>query len=113
MKKSILILSILSLLMNFSCKKSTDGNKNILVAERTYRYIAEDNSSALVTFTNSDKGNIISIRSNNKTITLPQKDSDGEITVYENDGIEVKSEENRITITQGNIVISLRKAKGE
>ena len=145
MKKSVLILSVLSMLMNFSCKKSTDGNKNILmnesveetitnengktdssysaqktvkngnteIREKTFRYVAEDGSSALVTFTETDKGNSIGIRSNNKTITLPQKDSDGKTTVYENDDIEAKSEENRVTITQGNNVIELKKAKGE
>lgn len=145
MKKSVLILSVLSMLMNFSCKKSADGNKNILmnesveetitnengktdssysaqktvknsnteIREKTFRYVAEDGSSALVTFTETDKGNSIGIRSNNKTITLPQKDSDGKTTVYENDDIEAKSEENRVTITQGNNVIELKKAKGE
>lgn len=79
--------------------------------EVTERYVAEDGSSALVTFRNSDQGNSISIRSNNKTIALPQKDSDGNATVYENQDIVVKSENDMVTITQGNNVISLKKAR--
>lgn len=92
--------------------KPIESDKSNL-PEYTQRYVAEDGSSALVTFKKSDDGNTISIRSNNKTITIPQKDSDGTATVYENDGIVIKSEDNVITITQGNNVISLKKARGE
>ncbi len=118
MKKFLLIIVILSLSVIFGCKKSANGNKGVVVKEittkeKTFRYVAEDGSSALVTFIETDKGNAISIRSNNKTITLDQKDSDGNMTVYGNEDIEVRSEGNNVTITQGNNVIELRKAKGE
>ncbi len=127
------------------CKKSTDGNKNVIVEEKvektvtddngktdstfsaektvkdgnlvesehTERYVADDGSSALVTFKNSDKGNSISIRSNNKTIVAAQKDSDGKTQVYHNQDIEIKSENDKVTITQGNNVIELKKARGQ
>ncbi len=127
------------------CKKSTDGNKNVIVEEKvektvtddngktdstfsaektvkdgnlvesehTERYVADDGSSALVTFKNSDKGNSISIRSNNKTIVAAQKDSDGKTHVYHNQDIEIKSENDKVTITQGNNMIELKKARGQ
>ncbi len=81
--------------------------------EYTYRYVAEDGSSANVTFTNSDAGNYVSIRSNNKTIRVKQKEAWAKGAIYEENGVEVKSEGDNITITQGNNVIELRKAKGQ
>lgn len=81
--------------------------------ELTQRYVAEDGSSALVTFKNSDKENSISIRSNNKTITVPQKEKTANGAIYSGNDIEVKSEGDNVTITQGNAVIELRKAKGQ
>ena len=82
-------------------------------SEHTERYVADDGSSALVTFKNSDKGNSISIRSNNKTIVAAQKDSDGKTHVYHNQDIEIKSENDKVTITQGNNMIELKKARGQ
>ena len=145
MKNPILILSSVLLLSAFSCKKSTDGNKSVIVQENveqtvtndngktdstytasktettdgaetqevTERYVAEDGSSALVTFKNSDKEHTISIRSNNKTIVLPQKEAWAKGGIYADHDIEVKSEGDNITITQGNAVISLKKARGQ
>lgn len=145
MKKFFLSAAALLLITAISCKKSTDGNKNVIVEEKventvtddngktdstysaektvkngnsvvsehTDRYVAEDGSSALVTFINSDKGNSISIRSNNKTIVAEQKDSDGNTHVYHNQDIEIKSENDKVTITQGNNVIELKKARGQ
>ena len=145
MKKSVLIISSVAFLAIFSCKKSTDGNKNVIVEENvtenvsnnngkvdstysvektvkngdsqfqeyTYRYVADDGSSALVTFKNSDEENTISIKSNNKTITLPQKEAWAKGAIYSDGEIEVKSENDSVIITQGNAVIGLRKAKGQ
>lgn len=145
MKKSVLIISSVAFLAIFSCKKSTDGNKNVIVEENvsenvsnnngkvdstyaaektvkngdsqvqeyTYRYVADDGSSALVTFKNSDKENTISIKSNNKTITLPQKEAWAKGAIYSDGEIELKSENDSVIITQGNAVIGLRKAKGQ
>ena len=81
--------------------------------EHTYRYVAEDGSSANVTFTNSNDGNFISIKSNKKTIKVKQKEAWAKGAIYEENGIEVKSEGDNITITQGNNLIELRKAKGQ
>lgn len=136
MKNPGYILAIALLFISMSCNKSTDGNKGVIIAEKgktdqvssaskeinggenanneyTHRYVAEDGSSALVTFKNSKEGNTISVMSNKKTITIPQKDSDGTVTVYEKDGIIIKSENNLVTISQGNNVISLKKARGQ
>ena len=133
------------LLTTFSCKKSTDGNKSVMVEENvtenvsnengkvdstyssekivkdgnsqsqevTERYVADDGTSALVTFKNSDKEKTISIRSNNRTITVPQKETSANGATYSDGNIEVKSEGDNVTITQGNAVISLKKAKGQ
>lgn len=118
MKNTFVILFAALFLTTTSCKKSTDGNKNVVAGtesaaadQKTVRYVAEDGSSALITF-NKD-GNSISVRSNGRTITVPQSQVQQNTTVYSGNGIEVKSEGDNITITQNNAVISLKKAKGE
>lgn len=88
-------------------------NGDLKIEEKTYRYVAEDGSNANITFTNSLSGNYISIRSNNKTIQVKQKKTDEKAALYEENGIQVKSEGDIITITQGNNVIELKKAKGQ
>ncbi|UOE40681.1 hypothetical protein MTP09_12345 [Chryseobacterium suipulveris] len=145
MKNPVLVLSSVLLLSAFSCKKSSDGNKSIIVEENvektvsndngkidstftdaktektadtqvqeiTERYVGTDGTSALVTFKNSDKEHTISIRSNNKTIVLPQKEAWAKGGIYADHDIEVKSEGDNITITQGNNVIELKKARGQ
>ena len=64
-------------------------------------------------YENSDKENTISIKSNNKTITLPQKEAWAKGAIYSDGEIEVKSENDSVIITQGSAVIGLRKAKGQ
>ena len=83
------------------------------VQEHSYRYVAEDGSNAHVTFTNSDAGNYISITSNKKTIKVKQKEAWAKGAIYEENGIEVKSEGDNITITQDGNVIELKKAGGQ
>lgn len=129
MKKSAIILGAATLIL-FSCKKES-GNTGILKADSTttttstansegeqtqeysYRYVAEDGSSAKVTFVNSDKEKYITIFSNGKTIRAEQSEASAKNAVYKNQDVEIVSEGDNITITQGNNVIELRKAKGE
>ena len=142
MKKIIYSASAIALLTSYSCNKSTEGNKNVVVEETsdiqvenkngtvdttvsiqktendggkikteyTDRYVAEDGSSALVTFKNNDKENTISIRSNNKTISAPRKGQKGE-GVYGNYDFEIVAKNDSVIITQGNNVIALKKAR--
>ena len=142
MKNSVFIASAVILFTIVGCKKSTEGNKSIIVedsaltsktdesvktdsvavvtesengvkkGEYTDRYVAEDGSSALVTFKNSDKENTISVRSNNKTISAPRKADKGE-GVYGNYDFEIVSKNDSVIITQGNNIISLKKARGQ
>ena len=142
MKNSVFIASAVILFTIVGCKKSTEGNKSIIVedsaltsktdesvktdsvavvtesesgvkkGEYTDRYVAEDGSSALVTFKNSDKENTISVRSNNKTISAPRKTDKGE-GVYGNYDFEIVSKNDSVIITQGNNIISLKKARGQ
>ena len=142
MKKSVFIASAVILFTIVGCKKSTEGNKSIIVedsavtskteepvktdsvavvsesesgvkkGEYTDRYVAEDGSSALVTFKNSDKENTISVRSNNKTISAPRKADKGE-GVYGNYDFEIVSRNDSVIITQGNNIIGLKKARGQ
>ena len=142
MKNSVFIASAVILFTIVGCKKSTEGNKSIIVedsaltsktdesvkndgvaaltetggevkaGEYTDRYVAEDGSSALVTFKNSDKENAISVRSNNKTISAPRKADKGE-GVYGNYDFEIVSKNDSVIITQGNNIISLKKARGQ
>ncbi len=84
------------------------------VQEHTYRYVAEDGSSAHVKFTNSTKdGNYISITSNKKTIKVKQKEAWAKGAIYEENGVIVKSEGDKITIEQENNIIELKKARGQ
>ena len=142
MKKSVFIASAVILFTIVGCKKSTEGNKSIIVedsavtskteepvktdsvavvsesesgvkeGEYTDRYVAEDGSSALVTFKNSDKENTISVRSNNKTISAPRKAGAGP-GVYGNFDFEIVSRNDSVIITHGNNIIGLKKARGQ
>ena len=123
MKNLIYTFALVVLAINISCKKSTDGNKNILVenttttdslvTETTKRYVGEDGTSALVTIKESEKDNTISVRSNNKIISaaLKSKTSDGGI--YSNFDFEIVAKGDTVTITQEKNVIVLVKAPGE
>ncbi|WP_226063205.1 hypothetical protein [Kaistella polysaccharea] len=140
MKKLLLTATSCALLVVASCTKNTEGNTNIVknedgsdiqlpidssarekimsndstnAKEYTDRYVAEDGTSALVTFKNGDADKTISIRSNNKTITAPQKEAWAKGGVYGNFDIEIVAKNDSVTITQGNNVIRLKKAKGE
>ena len=122
MKKLIYLIGALVLISTSSCKKNADGNKGVLVQqsedgtkkrdslvqEYTDRYVAEDGSSALVTFKNSGEGKSISILSNKKTIVAPQTDVAG---VYAAHDFEIISKNDSVIITQGNNVINLKKAR--
>lgn len=118
MNKHILIIAAVFLMGLTSCKKE-GGNTGIIVKETktenvsyketTYRYVAEDGSNALVTFINSNDGNYISVTSNKKTIKIKQKEE----SVYEENGVVIKSEGDSITITQNDNVIGLKKARGQ
>ncbi len=139
MKKSI-ILSLSAVLMaTVSCSKTAEGNKSIIKEnteysedlkkdsssvrdnsmdvqpiekqEYTERYVGDDKTSALVTFKNTDKENTISIRSNNKTISAPQKEAWAKGGVYENFDITIVAKNDSITITQEDKVIYLKKAR--
>ena len=109
------------------CKKES-GNTGVLKAdsdttsdgasaqtqEQTYRYVAEDGSSALVKFTSLGKdGNYISITSNKKTIKVKQKETTPNGAVYEENSVLVKSEGDKVTIEQDGNVIELKKARGQ
>lgn len=140
MKKTILIAASSLFLMTISCKKDTEGNKSVIKQENGYsedlpkdslsiaepsesgnndaqeytdRYVGEDGSSALVTFKNTDKEKSISIRSNNKTISAPQKEVKDHVRTYGNFDITIVAKNDSITITQEDNVILLKKARGQ
>lgn len=123
MKKLIYPLAIFISLANISCKKSTDGNKNVLIEDRsnvastnmetTKRYVAEDGSSALVTIKENQDENSISIKSNNNIISAPLKSKTANGGIYEKSDFEIVAQNDTVTITQGQNVIVLKKARGE
>lgn len=138
MKNTILIAASSVLLLTYSCKKETEGNKGVIQKEGGYsadlpkdsvavlenmvnteapqyteRYVATDGSSALVTFKNSDKEKTISILSNNKTISAPQKEATEKVKTYGNFDFTIVAKNDSITITQGDNVILLKKARGQ
>ncbi len=126
MKKLLILPAAVLLFTMGSCDKKNSGNAGVLKAdettavtgnafektvnERTDRYVAEDGSSALVTFKETGEEKSISIRSNNKTIAAPLKEAEDDKTVYGNYDFEIVSKKDSITITQGDNVISLKKA---
>lgn len=136
MKKTFVIILSAVLAITFSCSKNTEGNPGIIKQENesaeklpkdslgnvekdiknttnefTDRYVADDGSSALVTFKTTDNEKSISIRSNNKTISAKQKKPTSEGIIYGNYDFEILSKTDTIKITQGNNVIVLKKAR--
>ena len=117
MKKLVLVASAILFSAVQSCDKK-EGRKSVIAAEnasdtnrdeKTERYVAEDGSSALVTVRDNEDDKSISIRSNNKTITAPWK-SEG---VYSNYDFEIMTKNDSVKITQGDNVITLKKARGQ
>jgi hypothetical protein len=124
MKKIFYVVVLIGLLANASCKKSTDGNKNIILVENTKtadsfvteitkRYVGEDGTSALVTIKESEKDNTISVRSNNKIISAALKSKTADGGIYSNFDFEIVAKGDTVTITQEKNVIVLVKAPGE
>ena len=123
MKNLIYTIARVDLAINIRCKKSTDGNKNILVenttttdslvTETTKRYVGEDGTSALVTIKESEKDNTISVRSNNKIISAALKSKTVDGGIYSNFDFEIVAKGDTVTITQEKNEIVLVKAPGE
>ena len=139
MKKIFIVAAIATLLFTSSCTKNTEGNKSVIeqgkndsvtepsdstelptesavnadqTKEYTDRYVAEDGSSALVTFNNSGKEKTISVRSNNKTISAPQKEAWSKGGIYGDHDFTIVAKNDSVTITQGSNIILLKKARG-
>ncbi len=83
------------------------------VAETTYRYVAEDGSSAHVTFGEDANGQYITILSNNKTIRIKHSEQTPDSEIYREHDIVVTSKEETVTIEQEGSIITLKRAKGE
>lgn len=137
MKKAAIFSATFILLAMASCTKNTEGSTSVIETdtneitssgldsttvntqdsttgtEYTERYVGEDGTSALVTFNNKEAEKNISIRSNNKTISAPQKEALDGGAVYGNFDIEITAKNDSIKIIQGNNVIQLRKARGQ
>lgn len=114
MKKIIFALSIGILMLN--CKDG--GNKGVVAQENTiteekFRYVAEDGSNTHITFINDNGNEKIKIFSNNKTITLPKTNTTTEGNLYAEHDIEVRTYGDSLSITQGNAIILLKKARGQ
>ncbi len=81
--------------------------------EETLRYVADDGSSAHVTFGDSVEGKYISIRSNNKTIRVKHEADTDSGDIYREHDITVTANDSLVTIDQAGAVIELRKARGQ
>lgn len=117
--KKFWILTIGAFLLTVQCGKN-EGNKSVLKAdskeqvdenekEITYRYVATDGSSALVTFKEDEDAKSISIFSNKKRIEATEETPG----TYKKDDITIRQFGDSIKITQGENIIELRKAKGQ
>lgn len=123
MKKLVYVITSIIFCSVISCKKNTEGNKNVLIkdsvekngsatnmnSEQTGRYVAEDGSATLVTFKNNNGEKSIEIASNKMTIKAPMTDKEG---IYEDYNYKISAKNDSVTITQGDNVIQLKKARG-
>ncbi len=120
MKKLIIILTAAVLT---ACNKES-GNTGVMKEdtatvsadtpkETTYRYVAEDGSSAHVAFGEATEGKYISIRSNNKTIRVKHDSQTDTGDVYREHDITVTSNDSLVVIDQGGTLIELKKARGQ
>lgn len=96
-----------------SATDSAGSNNDNVISEQPVRYVAEDGSSAHVTFGQNDEGKIIRVRSNNKTIAAPLLRSSDDAEIYGSHDMEIKSANDSVIITQGDNVITLKKARGQ
>lgn len=135
MRNKVLTAIAVILLLAVSCSKSAEGNKSVISPvteysadlpkdsgtvppsvetgeEYTERYVGDDKTSALVTFKNKEKDKSISVRSNNKTISAPQKEAWPGGGIYENFDYRITVKNDSVVITQGDNVINLVKARG-
>lgn len=126
MKKTIISMVVLGMLAA-ACTKTPEGNAGVIKetpgatanqneatnTEQTERYVAEDGSSAHVTFRETAEGRTISIRSNNKTISAPLKEEKADGDVYGSHDMEIRAGQDSVIITQGDNVIMLKKARGQ
>lgn len=130
-------ISVISLSL-LSCKKSEEGNKNIIKANDSeailadngkvdstisydtdingkksiktdYVYKATDGSLAKVVFNYEEK--TMSIRSNNKTFILNKVESKGNETTYEKMDMKATVKRDSLILDQGNNIIQLVKTK--
>lgn len=96
-----------------SATDSAVANAENVAGEQAVRYVADDGSSAHVTFGQNDDGKIISVKSNNKTIAAPLLRSSDGAEIYGSHDMEIKSANDSVIITQGDNVITLKKARGQ
>ncbi len=121
MKRVIIVLAAVLLT---ACSKEK-GNSGVLKQETvvgentkvpqepTYRYVAEDGSSAHITYGQAPEGKYISIRSNNKTIRVKHEQTTASGDVYREHDITVTAMDSLVTIDQAGTIIELRKARGQ
>lgn len=137
--KNVLFIAISAISLSLlSCKKSEEGNKNIIKANDSeailadngkvdstisydtdingkksiktdYVYKATDGSLAKVVFNYEEK--TMSIRSNNKTFILNKVESKGNETTYEKMDMKATVKRDSLILDQGNNIIQLVKTK--
>ncbi|REC53095.1 MULTISPECIES: hypothetical protein [Chryseobacterium] len=137
--KNVLFIAISAISLSLlSCKKSEEGNKNVIKANDSeailadngkvdstisydtdingkksiktdYVYKATDGSLAKVVFNYEEK--TMSIRSNNKTFILNKVESNGSETIYEKMDMKATVKRDSLILDQGNNIIQLVKTK--
>lgn len=137
--KNVLFIAISAISLSLlSCKKSEEGNKNVIKANDSeailadngkidstisydtdingkksiktdYVYKATDGSLAKVVFNYKEK--TMSIRSNNKTFILNKVESKGNETTYEKMDMKATVKRDSLILDQGNNIIQLVKTK--
>ncbi|SIS90363.1 hypothetical protein [Chryseobacterium gambrini] len=137
--KNVLFIAISAISLSLlSCKKSEEGNKNVIKANDSeailadngkvdstisydtdingkksiktdYVYKATDGSLAKVVFNYPEK--TMSIRSNNKTFILNKVESKGNETTYEKMDMKATVKRDSLILDQGNNIIQLVKTK--
>lgn len=124
MKKSTIVLGLFVFGLSVNCSKE-QGHANLKtqetlekldvqeLKEKKFRYVAEDGTNAHVSFIKEKGKEKIKVHSNNKTISIPKTHSEDGLDRYSEYDIEIVSMGDSLTITQGDHIISLKKARGQ
>lgn len=108
--KLILAAALLSISLVQQCTKVEKNEKPEVIVVTKERFVAEDESAALVSQFREEDARYLEVKRNNKTIKANYvKDSAG-MSLFKTDDIIMKLSADSLTIEQAGMIIKLKKA---